>query len=65
MLCSKSWLSSTLIPLLTRPQWEEEDALTEGIERLATVIKTLQHEQNTTGSYKIRLQVEQEAKDFW
>ncbi|KAJ4337294.1 Valine--pyruvate aminotransferase [Didymella glomerata] len=45
--------------------WEDEDALIEGIERLATVIKTMQHEQNTTGSYKIRLQVEQEAKNFW
>ncbi|KAF1922695.1 PLP-dependent transferase [Didymella exigua CBS 183.55] len=45
--------------------WEEEDALIEGIERLATVIKIMQHEHNTTGSYKIRLQVEQEAKNFW
>ncbi|KAH6644650.1 pyridoxal phosphate-dependent transferase [Boeremia exigua] len=45
--------------------WEEEDALVEGIERLATVIRTMQHEQNTTGSYKIRLQVEQESKRFW
>lgn len=50
---------------LTRLQWEDEDALIEGIERLATVIKTMQHEQNTTGSYKIRLQVEQEAQNFW
>lgn len=50
---------------LTLLQWEDEGALIEGIERLATVIKTMQHEQNTSGSYKIRLQVEQEAKNFW
>jgi hypothetical protein len=39
--------------------------LIEGIDRLASVIKVMQHEKNTTGGYKIRLQVEQEAKQFW
>lgn len=45
--------------------WEDEDALIEGVKRLATVIRTMQSERDLTGSYKIRLQVEQEAKNFW
>jgi len=46
-------------------KWEDEDALIEGVKRLATVIRTMQSERDLTGSYKIRLQVEQEAKNFW
>ena len=65
-VCFAVSLASSVYSLsLTSLQWEDEDALFEGIERLAAVIRTMQHEQNTTGSYKIRLQVEQEAKNLW
>ncbi|KAF2120152.1 pyridoxal phosphate-dependent transferase [Lophiotrema nucula] len=43
--------------------WEEEDALAEGIKRLARVIRSLQNEEE--GASGPRMQPATEAKDFW
>jgi hypothetical protein len=52
--------------LLTLYQWEDEDMLAEGIERLATIITRMLHEETNGGDPAQSATAPQEdAKDLW
>jgi hypothetical protein len=46
-------------------QWEDEEMLAVGIERLARVIRRMQGEADTMSDYDIKMQVTDSAKEFW
>lgn len=47
-------------------QWEDEDMLATGIERLASVIRSMQSEGGATDDYDIKMRLaDEESKDFW
>jgi hypothetical protein len=46
-------------------QWEDEEMLAAGVERLASVIRRMQGEEGAMDDYDIKMRVAEEPKDFW